>query len=212
MATNVSSWRTMYGPNGEGFDSNVLDKYTIDTLRDFCERTNIWQEALTAISVVSGTAGYSLTHSTADICRVIKAKFNDELMLPVKYEWLNAYEPEWEDETDADPERYYVSPDKKIYLVYTPSADLASGLDVWVSLKPKLTATTVEDFLWNEHRAAITDGTVSRIMRLNCNPDNKVKYSDYFTSRYELAVARAKIRAERGLSLAPLRGKALGYI
>lgn len=219
MSTAISTWRKYVSPNAGGQITTVIDQYVLDTIRDFCERTRCWQVKLDSINVVAGTAGYALSTiispaivAIGDVVKVMKAKYNDELINPVKEEYLNEFEPEWEDETDSYPERYYVTQNQYIYLVYTPAASLSSGLDVWVAIKPLLTATTVEDFIYNEYRMAIVDGACSRLMRVSGIPKEDLKIADYFSNAYELAVARAKAKVERGLSLASLKGKATGFI
>ena len=209
MATNISTWREYVSPNAEGAGDTAIDKYVVLTLREFCDKTRIWKDVLTAINIVSGTAGYALTHATADICEVTHARVNGDDITATNEEYLDELDPEWRDETAAYPDHYYVKPDSKyIYLVYTPSLSITSGLLVYVTLKPTIAGTSTQDFLFNEWQEVITAGALSKILRRSGNRKETIPMADYFDRQYRAGIDRAKIVAVKGIaSKSPLKRK-----
>jgi hypothetical protein len=207
--TNISEWRSLVSPNAEGAGEPTIDKYVVRTLREFCEKTRLWQEALTAINIVSGTASYTLTHSAADICEVIHARVNGDDIAATNQEYLDLNDPEWRDETAAYPEHYYTDPiTTKIYLVYTPALDITSGLLVYASLKPTLDATTVSDPLYEDWGEIITFGASAKLLRNSGMRKENIPMADYFERKFQQGIAVGKIRGVKGIaSKSPLKRK-----
>jgi len=194
MATNISNWTKKIAPFVPLCPDPVIEEYTLDILRDFCHHTRLWDDnELTAINITEDTHTYALTSSDGDIVSAdyvevdsapIRPVSLNELTNPRRYVtyWTSAY---WRQLTAPRATMYIVGMADSIRLVYTPSEDITGGLVVWVSLKPFETATTVEDFLWNEFKDVITEGTIARLLGIKTKPWYDLKESLLRQELYE---------------------------
>ncbi len=186
MATNITNWTPKVAPFVPFCPDPVIEEYIIDVLRDFCHFTRLWDDnELTAIDIVDGTHTYTLSSSSGDIVCVDAAEIEDVPIRPVSMNeltksyvygrvWSHTY---WRQLEATRSTMYIVGMTDNIRLVYTPSEDITGGLAVWVSLKPLETATTVEDFLWNEFKDVITQGVVAVLLGIKNRPWSDLKES-----------------------------------
>lgn len=144
----------------------VIRRDIVDICRDVCKRTMLWTQQLNPIDVVADQAEYDLPIAGADISGVDRAEFDGNELNPVSETALDEDTREveaWRPRTIAIPERYYVTEDYKIRLVYIPDADLSAGLDVWAFIMPLSDATEVPLFLYNEFKDLISMGTIGKL-------------------------------------------------
>lgn len=179
MATNITNWVKKVAPHVPKCPDPVIEEYVIDTLRDFCHFTRLWDDnELTAIDIVDGTHTYALTSASGDIVSIDHAEVEDVPIRPISLDelnkprvysmiWASAY---WRTLEAPRASMYITGMSDNIRLVYTPSEDITGGLAVWVCLKPLETATTVEDFLWKEFKDVITEGTIARLLGIRTKP------------------------------------------
>lgn len=282
MAKNVTDWRARVLRNVPA-PVFLIDEVVLDVLRDFCERSKVWIEQLTAIQVVAYTYSYSLTSSLGEIVEVDHARIGTYDLDPVAESWLNANVTNWWNATAALPQRYLMDYDRGIRLVYIPnessdvyaaftdltfdasdktitsaaggfedagltagqvidisgsasndrevtatdvtdtvitveggltdegtadaSATLAvNGLHVWTVMKPLTTATTVDDFFWNDYVEAIADGARARLFEMPGMKWANGEYAGYYKAKYDQAVNRAANRKLKGLTKANTGG------
>lgn len=87
------------------------------------------------------------------------------------------------------------------------SATLAvNGLHVWAVLKPLITATTVEDFLYNDFLEDIANGARYRLFEMPGTKWANGEYAGYYKAKYEQAVNKAANRKLKGLTKANTGG------
>lgn len=87
------------------------------------------------------------------------------------------------------------------------SATLAvNGLHVWAVLKPLITATTVEDFLYNDFLEDIANGARYRLFEMPGTKWANGEYAAYYKAKYEQAVNKAANRKLKGLTKANTGG------
>ena len=153
-------------------------------------------------SVVLSAADYALTSTDGDISEVLRASHDGLDMKPESEEYLDRLEPGWRDMVISDPTRYIVGQDRRIRLVYAPNEELIAGLVVNVALMPLRTATSVEDFLYDDFKDIITHGVLWLLKSLPDMPfsDNKDALGYYNLYRSELK--EPFYRGERGYSKA----------
>lgn len=194
MATNITDWVKKIAPYVPFCPDPVIEEYIIDILRDFCHFTRIWDDnELTAINIEDEVHTYTLSSSDGDIVSVDHAQVDDVPIRPVSLDelnkpqihgriWQSTY---WRQLEAPRATMYIVGMTDNIRLIYTPSEDITGGLAVWVSLKPLETATTVEDFLWNEFKDVITEGTVAKLLGIKGRPWTDLKESLLRQELYE---------------------------
>lgn len=200
MSTAITSWLPRIQPQVPGCPNPVIKKYLIDVLRDFCEETQLWENnQLTAISLVADQADYALSSLSGDIVAIDSAEIDEVPIRPITLFELNSQIQNWRHTTTRRPLSYLqTASSTNITLVYTPSEALTDGLVVWVSLKPLETATTVEDFLWDEYRDAIANGTVGMLKMVDGMPWSDMQSGMIKYATYEAARDTAKIKKIRG--------------
>jgi len=87
------------------------------------------------------------------------------------------------------------------------SATLAvNGLHVWAVLKPLITATTVEDFLYDDFLEDIANGARYRLFEMPGTKWANGEYAGYYKAKYEQAVNKAANRKLKGLTKANTGG------
>lgn len=166
----VDSWLDEVVPAAQLCPTKIIRQDIVNACREFCRRTELWNQDLTAISIVADQAEYPLTLTGADIVSGNRATIvgNADPLSPVSEEALDADEREteyWRTRTGGQAEitRFYVTSDYNIRLVYIPDFALASGLNVNVHTMPLETATSVPLFLYNEYKEVIANGAKARL-------------------------------------------------
>jgi hypothetical protein len=76
------------------------------------------------------------------------------------------------------------------------------GLNVWVALKPLLTATTIEDFIYEDHMETIANGARARLFAMVNQPWANGEYAQYFQTQYLRERDKAANRKRLGLTKA----------
>lgn len=167
---SVETWFDEVVPAAQLCPNPIIRKDIINACREFCRRTELWTYDLDPISIVAGTAEYSLAASGADIAGGNRATIvgNADPLEAVSEEALDEDTREteaWRTRTSdlAGITRFFVTAEYKIRLVYIPDADLASGLNVNAYLMPLETATEVPIFLYNEYKETIAMGAKARL-------------------------------------------------
>jgi hypothetical protein len=200
MSVNITSWITEVAPGLRFCPNPLIKREVIKTLRDFCKKTKLWYEQLTAIDIVADTAAYALSSSNGDVASVKRAEVGDLAIDPIREDVLDRDYTNWRT-TTGNPFAYFVDVSRNINLVYTPATASTGGLDVWVNLMPTLTATTVEDFLYDDHRDIITLGARARLMAHEDRPWSNAQKAEAYRLQYE--AQRDDVRRQSGKMLTP---------
>ena len=214
MATvSVDQWFADVVPAAQLCPNPIIRREIVNACRDLCDRTMLWTAKLDSINVVANTAEYQLATSGAEIAGVDRAQFNGKTIYPTSETALDEDDSQdnyttWRAKTTDQPERYYVTFDKKIRLVYTPDAALNSGLDVWVYVIPLISATTVPAFLWENFKDMISDGAKGRLKSIVDMPWTDMQAAANFFNSYEFQMTAAKQKKHQGFQ----RGKTRSFV
>jgi hypothetical protein len=195
MSVALTQWYRNISPQLSGCPNPVIKTYLIDVLRDFCEQTQLWgNNQLDAIDIVADTPEYALSSASGDIVAIDHAEVDGQPIHPESIKSLNELHIDWRQITTRRPRNYsFDDSSDNIRLIYTPSEDLTDGLVVWVSLKPLLTATTVENFLYNKYESVITRGVVGKLMQVSGRPWSDMNVGVAKERQYEAARDNAKV-------------------
>ena len=204
MATvSVDQWFPDVVPAAQLCPNPIIRREIVNACRDLCDRTMLWVSKLDPIDVVADEAEYQLATSGAEIAGVDRAKFNGKTIYPVSETALDEDESQddktsWRDKTTDIPERYFVTFEKKLRLVYIPDANLPSGLEVWVYTIPLISATAVPTFLWENFKDMITDGAKGRLKAISDMPWSDMELAGAFLGSYEAQMTKAKQKKYQG--------------
>jgi hypothetical protein len=201
---SVDLWFPDVVPAAQLCPNPIIRREIVNACRDLCERTMIWTGELDPIDVVENEPEYQLATTGADIVGADRAQFNGKTIFPTSETALDEDDSlgdeqyTWRDKTTDIPERYFVTFDKKIRLVYTPDADLSSGLKVWAILSPEITAITVPGFLWENFKEMIADGARGRLKSIPDMPWTDLNVAAGFLTAYESQMMYAKQKKHTG--------------
>lgn len=213
MATvAVDQWFADVIPAAQLCPNPIIRREIVNACRDLCSRTMLWTVKLDPIDAVANEPEYELATSGAEIAGVDRATFGGKKIDPVSETALDQEDTEegynatpWREKTVAVPERYFVTFDKKIRLVYTPDGDLTGGLQVWVNLIPLIDAATVPGFLWENFKDMISDGAKGRLKAISDMPWTDMNLASVFLSSYEAQMTEAKQKKHKGFQRAKTR-------
>lgn len=211
MATvSVDNWFPDVIPAAQRCPNPIIRREVINACRDLCDRSMLWVQELDPIDVVADVAEYQLSLTTADIAGADRATFNGKKIDPVSEtaldEDLTQEEPDtWRDKTVDVPERFFVTVDKKIRLVYTPNAALSGGLKVWVYIMPLITAIEVPAFIWENFKDMIADGARGRLKSILDMPWTDLNAASGYLNSFEAQMPAAREKKHKGFQRAPLR-------
>lgn len=176
MATNITAWvpdvYTEIG--GNACPVSKIETAIVESIRDFCDKTLIWKINLDRISVVADTQSYTLTTITGDIISIMSVKYKQNgldddqfaTLTPIAEQDNDIYKSgNWEFLTSSSPSEFWIDSGRNLYLWPTPTEASTEGILVKVFIKPLVTAETVEDFFYNDHKRAITLGAVSKLLQ-----------------------------------------------
>lgn len=200
---SVDQWFPDVVPAAQLAPNTIIRREIVNACRDFCGRTMLWVEELDPIDVVADTAKYQLTTTGAEIFGADRAKFNGKTIDPTSETALDEDESQeeretWRDKTVAIPERFFVTIEKKIRLVYTPDAALTDGLVVWVNLIPLITAVTVPLFIWENFKDMIADGAKGRLKAIQDMPWSDMNMAVTWLQSFEAQMVKAQEKKHSG--------------
>lgn len=194
---SVDLWFPDVVPAAQLCPNPIIRREIVNACRDLCERTMLWTAPLDPIDVIADEPEYQMATTGADIVGADRAKFDGKTIHPTSETALDEDETQedqntWRDKTTDIPERYYVTFDKKVRLVYTPNSALSSGLEVWAILSPLITSITVPNFLWENFKDMISDGAKGRLSAIAGMPWTDLKLASTFLQSFESQMMGAK--------------------
>lgn len=212
MATNLTSFydETLPGLKGVTPGANAL-KAIRDTLIDFCERTQIWRYSPAAVNSVASTAEYTIVvPAGTEISDVLWVQYNDEfpVLSPASIAELDALFPNGWREEEGEVDYYYLTTAGKLRLALTPSTGVTGAIKSEVALKPTVTATTVDDFLYTDWRREIGCGARAILMAQSGKPWSDPQKAMKEQADYMESVGEGSYTADRSGTRAPIRSKA----
>ena len=158
-------------------------------------------------TVYIGSASYALTSTAGDIVSINKVLYDHSEITPVSEFAMNTTGINWETMMGKAPYNYFMGSDRYIRLVYCPNTALSDGLEVWVCLKPLLTATTLEDFLYTDFFECLADGVRYRLLKMPKQTWTDIQLSAFYKQEYDRKMAIAGIKKHDGYVQRPLRVK-----
>ncbi len=168
----------------------------IRAAREFCQETRAWRVSFD-LSTVATQALYVLssdTPSDTELVDIISVKNSagGEPLVPRTFRWLDKNVTDWRSETAADATWYVMELLDTVRFVYTPSETETDKYHMRVSVKPLLTALTLDDRLVGKYSEALIHGGLARLYRIPRKP-----WSDGDLATYHEAMFRAEFASAR---------------
>lgn len=189
MATEILDFLPVVAPAAPMCPTKIIKEKIIEAVRKFCHETKLWTVRVEEQGLTANTASYDLTAmntydddqvtiaETGEIVAIDHLEIDQMGLITTSIAYLNENERGWRSRTEPVPRRFCMGPDRNVVFVYTPSQAKTDGVDIWLSMKPLWTATTVEDFFYSDWRKAIEYAAQALLLEIP-----KMPWSDPETS------------------------------
>ena len=175
---------------------------------EFCEQTHLWRNTSEATDITEGVSEYSFTPPDgAKVVTVVYAEISSTQLVATSVTTLDEQYSGWRTLTESVPSRFFVKEEGIITLVGEPSEDITGGLIVDVILKPSRASTSAPDFLFEDWVEVIAEGALARLQGVPGKLWSDRREADRHRSSFERGMIRAKTRALKGGTNAPLEIK-----
>jgi len=156
-------------PEVGGVPESLLLQVMRQTLRQFCENTQVYREFLTPFDLVKDTVEYTLVQTIEEteidsITEVVIKINDDDFQLGTLYRAGYDYSSPEENVLRTNP------PGSSI-----PNRDIPDGLRVTVSLRPELDALKIDEVFLKDWYEPLANGVLARLMLMPKKPWSNIQ-------------------------------------
>ena len=177
----------------------ILDEIVVQAIAaaagDFCTKTRVWDEILAPFALVDGQNQYPMV-APADsrVLSIGDVWAASRELTPATMGELTLVLPNWQTAQSSQPIYYNAARDWSAITVYPmPQGAQGATLTFRAHYAPKVTATTLPDFLADRFHDALMAGAKHRLMAQVNVPWSNPQMAAYHNGVYDLAVASARI-------------------
>jgi len=173
-------------PHVPGCTVNMALHEIKNTIIDFCEKSLILQETLDPVTVISNIQDYDFEPSRDRVVvKILTGWYKNRKLIPKGTDEINDPSVFSSVINDVEPERgdprIVTQKDPRTYTLYpAPEDTVANAVTLRVACKPTRSASTIDDFIYEDYADTIGHGAISRLALSMDKP--------YYNDR--LAVAR----------------------
>lgn len=177
----------------------AVEQFHVST---FCKR-----ETLDDITTAADTAEYALTLPTGYVLhKMLHVHLDDEEITAIGMDDRDGIDPYWKT-TTAQPVWFYLPDTENIGLFLTP--DGAYTVSCEASLKPSATATTIDDWLFEQYREIIAAGAKYRLMGMLNQPWANAERAMAYAREFNAGMSMAGFANNRGHGRAQKRTRSV---
>ena len=171
---------------------------------EFCRKSLYWQEEAPPVTLVAGTAEYTLTVPAGrQVVGVLSVNLNDESVLyPATLEQVERALPRWRS-APGDPSAFVMLTPDTLRLAPVPTE--AGPLTATVAYAPTRTSNEVLGAIYDRHFEAIKHGSLARLKAMAGHSFYDPQAALYYTGRFNAGVMAAAVERNKGFSRANLR-------
>jgi hypothetical protein len=179
--------------------SSVAERQLLRAARIFCEDSRSWRVDIT-VSVTANVATVNLAGllpANTELVDIISVK-NSGGGQPVAastYIWLDQNTSNWRGETDLNAKWYILDGNNTIRFVPVPAETTASLYNIRVAVKPKLTATAVDDVVLNKYDETLVNGALGRLYLIPRKPWTDANLAQFHEGLFRAAIPAARSEA-----------------
>lgn len=198
-----------------GCPDTVAEAAVLDAAIDLCQNAKIWRYDLDAISIAANVAEYDLNYPSGTyIAEVLRATLDGTPIYPKTREDLDNECPGWEGDRatplKGDVLGYFLSMDRRrMRIVRCPSSSISNGLIVEAALKPSRAATTLEEWIFEEHLITVSKGALWKLYEMKGEAWGSAAKADECKEAFLKMCTDANVHAAKGQSRAALRTKSI---
>lgn len=155
-------------PDVHGCPSMVAEQAVLDSAIMFCEESRCHREQLADITLVASTPTYNIvTPTDTVISSIIWAGLDGTEIFRSTRDRIEFQVPSWRTATGT-PTHVVMDDIRTIRTVPIPTGAAALNLEAY--LKPSATATTIQDFIYQEWHEVIAAGAKARLFAMANKP------------------------------------------
>ena len=177
----------------------VVDDWLRNMAIEFCERSKAHVVDLDPVDAVANQMEYALDLPTGtELVEVVSAWFSGDKITPKSPAFLENKYGDWAAEIDT-PQFYLQQDTENLLLVPAPSTAEVGAIKIKAAIKPTVTATGIDDWLFSQWHLALAAGAKSKMMAMGGgvsweSPSRVPMYSAVF----EDAITRAMTGSANG--------------
>lgn len=186
----MTPWTTFYDhvlPFVPGAGTDLVDFALRGAVTDFCEDSEIDQQDLPAIDLVTTTNTYPLAPPTNqyDVVNIMSIWCNDHWLTPKTLDDLvNEHGTYWPTDTATTP-RHYSQLTQDTFLVYPiPTIAVAGALKIRAALRPDPAASGTTDWLATRYRRDLAAGAIAELMMQPAKPWSNPQGATTYMNRF----------------------------
>lgn len=199
--TSVANFLPLVMPWVQGAPQMGIRAEIVRSAVRFCDLTGVWTENADPINVVAATHTYAITNpvsvTNAQPVMVKQAKYDGDKLNPTTPAELATLSADWQDTTGTPTKFYQISQATiRLYPIPETGDALTDGLELYVTYKPTLSATTVPDFLLNHYGFGIAAGAISALLSMPGRSWTNLDLAAYYAKKFAAEVTSARIAAD----------------
>ena len=196
MAVLWASFFPYVQPSVPGCPEVVIEAHLQEAAADFCARSEVWRFNIESDFTSKNTSDYEIDVPTGASLENILVMYLDGLPLKRVSDRHFALSEQY---GTAAPSYFSIYQDTSIRFYPTPAGKHTfDGIGV---LKPKLTATGVEDFIFEAHGRSIACGALYRLTSIPGKEWSNPDLAMYYKAKFYKEADEAKGRDSRRVSL-----------
>jgi len=168
--------------------------------RDFCQHTRAYQFEVTDESILQLVSDYDIEVPNTQVqpVAVEYLTVNGAQSVFKDLKWIQDNIPNWRARSANDFTYFTQVQPLQITFPCVPTQNgTVGGLKYWVSLKPKLSADTLDDVFAGEWQDTLEAGTKAHLMLMDGKPWYKPKRAVGLLAEYRHERSRARVRVSR---------------
>ena len=179
--------------------SFVASRQILRSVRELAERARVWRVdvSLSTIADTPTIALLALLPANTQLVDVISIKNTGggAPLVPSTQAWLDTNISDWRNESNDDSKYYMLESDNTIRLAPTPASTTADLYFARLAVKPLLTATVVDDVVFNKYDELIIHGALGRLYALPRKPWTDFNLAQYHQAQFMTGIPSARTEA-----------------
>ena len=195
MATTYEALLPAMLPMVPGSSDTFIERNIRSAVVELCERANVYQVELDAVTTVSGIYEYDLeTPAGTSVRRILWVTHKGKDLEPLTTTLLEQRLPKWREESGV-PE-YFVQKNSETFLLAPIPADtLVGSTIVRAVLRPTHTSTACDNDVMNDYRDMIVNGALFRLLRIPNKDWSDLQSASIYGQLFNQGVTDAERRA-----------------
>jgi hypothetical protein len=196
MATAWESFFRHVQPHLPGCPEVVIENHLRDAAIDFCERSEVWRYSTAEEFTVAGVSDYFVGTPSGAILENVVSLHVDGFLVAQSSELYARHNPTV---PQGSPRSFSLFEDRQVRFFPTP--DKAYPFAATVVLKPKLSASGVENFIFETHGKTIACGAIASLAVIPGKEWTNPELASYYQNKFLRSVDDAKGRDTRRSNL-----------